>query len=103
MEETLSQLRFHKNLVLISIMLQIVRLTLRLVGESLIPQQNSLTSLFGETHNEEAIADKVSSAMITKQFIKCYESFIFREFDKARDCAEKFFSNSGSPLYVRTL
>ncbi len=109
MEETMKQMRFHKNLVLISVMLPIVRLTLRLAGESGIPHQNSLMSVFGETHNEGDIADKVCSAMIAKQFIECYEAFVFREFDKARNCAEKYFSlqnltvNAGSAMYHRIL
>jgi len=93
MEATLKQLRFHKNLLLISIMLPVVRSTLRMVGESVIPQQNSLTSVFGETHNEQDMAEKNQSVMITNQFTKFYEAFIFREFDKARDCANRFFSS----------
>ena len=80
-----------------------------LFRSAVIPQQNSLTCVFGETHNEEDIGDKVSSAMITKQFIECYEAFIFREFDNTRNCAEKFFSlqnltaSSGLAMYHRIL
>lgn len=92
MEETIKQMRFHKHIVLISIMLPIVRTTLRMVGESAIPQQNNMTCVFGETHGEEDMTEKIPSAMITKNFIDCYEAFIFRQFGNVRDCAEKFFS-----------
>ena len=109
MEETIIQMRFHKNLVLISCMLPIVRLTRRLVGESAIPQKSSLTSVFGETTNEEDIADRLPGIMITKHFNGYYESLIYRDLDKAKECAEQVLSLqnlikfSGSAGYHRIL
>jgi len=101
-------MRFHKNLVMMSTTLPFLRLILRMVGEKVIPQHNSLTSVFGENHEEEDIADKIPSAMITKHLIECYEAFIFREFDKVRDSALKWSSSnltkfSGTPMYHRIL
>lgn len=109
MEETIKQMRFHKNLLLISFMLPIVRLSLRMIGESVIPQQIGLTSAFGETHDEEDIADKIPTVMLTKHFNMLYEAYIFRDFEETRDCAEKYLSLqnltmfSGAPMYNRIL
>jgi len=106
--ETIKQMRFHKNLVMMSTTLPFLRLILRMVGEKVIPQHNSLTSVFGENHEEEDIADKIPSAMMTKHLIECYEAFIFREFDKVRDSALKWSAGplnltkfSGTPMYHR--
>ena len=108
MEETLKRMRFHKNLLLISLMLPIARLTLRMVGESAIPLQNNLTSAFGITHGEEELADNIPAVMRTKYFFACYEALIFRQFDKAKENAEKFYSfnalnTSGVVMYCRIL
>ena len=106
MKETMMLIRFHKNLLFASMMLPIVRLTLRMVSESATTQQNSLTSVFGEILGEEDVAAKIPSVVIAKHFNGFYEGLIFREFDKARDCAESFFSlktKSTGVLYHRVL
>eukprot|EP00986_Skeletonema_menzelii_P013347 scaffold7689_cov139-Skeletonema_menzelii.AAC.1 len=92
MKETLMRLRFHKNLLIASMMLPIVRLTLRMVGEAANTQQNSLTSVFRETHGEEDMADKIPLVMRTNYFMDCYEAFIYRRFGKVTESAEKIFS-----------
>ena len=79
-----------------------------MVGESAIPQQNSLTSVFGITHGEEELADSIPAVIRTKYFLACYEAYIFRKFDQARENADKFFSfnalnTSGVVMYCRIL
>eukprot|EP00984_Skeletonema_dohrnii_P020614 scaffold10103_cov103-Skeletonema_dohrnii-CCMP3373.AAC.1 len=109
MKETIKQMKFHKNLLMMSFFLQNVRMVLRMVGESAVPPQMDIISAFGDTHNEADLIDKIPGAMLAKHFNEFYEAYIFREFDKATDCADKFFSLhnltkfSGSPMYHRIL
>lgn len=94
-EETLKQMKYHKTLLLYCNMLGLLRSTQRLIGESMIPRQiRDLRNAYGETLNEDDILQKVPATAAGMYFQRCYEAFMFREVDKARDFAEKFFELS---------
>jgi len=89
-KETMKQLNYHKNFVIIALMMPIFRIELRLMGQSGIYQNEDMTTVFG---------DKLPMLLLTMCFVKFYEGLIFREFDKARDYIEKY-SSIQSPTTV---
>ena len=108
MQESLKQMRFHKNLLLMTAMFPMFRFVMRMIGESAIPKQIGLTCAFGETRNEQDVIEKIPPAMVTNHFFAMYEAYIFREFEKVRESAEKFNSlnsqtSQGIILYNRVL
>jgi predicted ATPase len=78
MEDTLKQMRYHKNLLLYCNMLGLLRTTQRLIGESMLPQISDLRNAFGETLNEDDILQKVTA---TKDVMKhsCFAKWIKQE------------------------
>ncbi|KAK1741224.1 putative AAA ATPase [Skeletonema marinoi] len=93
MKETMKQMIFYKNLVMIGLLRPICRLSLRLTGQSDVHQRDDLTNIFGETYNEEeGIFSKLPMVMLTECFAKFSEGLIFREVDKARDSIQQYLS-----------
>jgi predicted ATPase len=110
MKKTMKQMRYHKNVLMLEIILPLFRVALRLTGQTDTSQQSHLTDVFGETRKEGDIAGKLTTLMLTVSFNGCYEALMFREFDKALDSAEKFFEEQSqstltmsAPLFHRSL
>jgi len=94
MKDTMKESKYHKNFVALTLMLPMLRVALRLIGQSdaPAPQQDNLTNAFGETFNEGNNAGKYASLLHTMYFAKLSEALIFRELNEAEDAAEKYFS-----------
>ncbi|KAL7431919.1 hypothetical protein ACHAXM_002874 [Skeletonema potamos] len=93
MKKTMKETRYHKNLVLLTLMLPMFRMALRLMGQSDAPEQDDhdLTNAFGETWNEDDITGKHAFPLHAMFFVNLSEALVFREFDEARDAADKYF------------
>jgi hypothetical protein len=95
-KETMKQMIFYKNLVMLALLRPICRLSLRLTGQSDVHQRDDLTNIFGETYKEgEGISSKLPPVMLTECFAKFSEGLIFREVDKARDSIQQYLSIQG--------
>jgi predicted ATPase len=83
MRDTMKESKYHKNFVVLTLMLPMLRVALRLMGQSdtPTPKQDNLTNASGKTLNEGGNA-----------FAKLSEALIFREFNEAKDAADKYFS-----------
>jgi predicted ATPase len=110
MKMTITQLEFHKNLNMLTLLQPVFRVIMRLMGKSDAPQQDLLTNVFGETCEERDIIGKLPSHLHTIYFLGFCEAFIFREFNKASEFATIFFSHEGlskltmsTPNFFRTL
>jgi predicted ATPase len=93
MKKTMKETKYHKNLVLLTLMLPMFRMALRLMGQSDAPEQDDhdLTNAFGETWNEDDITGKHAFPLHAMFFVNLSEALVFREFDEARDAADKYF------------
>ncbi len=111
MKATMKQMKYHKNLVMLEIVLPLYRVALRLTGQSdTSPQQNQLTDVFGETRKEGDVGGKLTTLVLTAHFNGFYEALMFRDFEKARDSVEKFFAEQSqstltmsNPMFHRLL
>ena len=94
MKDTMKESKYHKNFVVLTLMMPIFRVALRLIGQSDAPasQQDNLTNAFGETFSEGDNAGKYASLLHTMYFAKLSEALLFRELNEAEDAAEKYFS-----------
>jgi hypothetical protein len=92
LKDTMKESKYHKNLLILSIMPPMFRMVLRLMGQSDTPQEDDLTSAFGETWNEGDITGKHLTHLHAMFFVRLSEALLFREHDKARDATEKYFS-----------
>eukprot|EP00985_Skeletonema_marinoi_P007031 scaffold3085_cov127-Skeletonema_marinoi.AAC.2 len=92
MKDTMKESKYHKNVVVLALMRPTFRIALRLMGQSDAPHQDNLPNAFGETFKEDNITEKYAAHLHTIMFAKLSESLIFREFNEARDAADKYFS-----------
>uniref|UniRef100_A0A7S2LX91 Uncharacterized protein n=1 Tax=Skeletonema marinoi TaxID=267567 RepID=A0A7S2LX91_9STRA len=94
MKDTMKESKYHKNFVALTLMLPMLRVALRLIGQSdaPAPQQENLTNAFGETFSEGDNAGKYATLLHTMYFAKLSEALLFRELNQAEDAAEKYFS-----------
>jgi len=94
MKDTMKELKYHKNFVVLTLMKPTFRVALRLIGQSdaPAPQQENLTNAFGEAFNEGGNAGKYATLFHTMYFAKLCEALMFRELNEAGDAAEKYFS-----------
>mmetsp|Transcript_3236 Transcript_3236/g.4867 ORF Transcript_3236/g.4867 Transcript_3236/m.4867 type:complete len:281 (+) Transcript_3236:39-881(+) len=94
MRDTMKESKYHKNFVVLTLMMPMFRVALRLIGQSDAPasQQDNLTNAFGETFSEGDNAGKYATLLHTMYFAKLSEALIFRELNEAEDAAEKYFS-----------
>jgi len=94
MKDTMKESKYHKNFVVLTLMMPMFRVALRLIGQSdaPAPQQDNLTNAFGETFSEGDNARKYATLLHTMYFAELPEALIFRELNEAEDAAEKYFS-----------
>jgi predicted ATPase len=94
MKDTMKESNYHKNFVVLTLMMPMFRVALRLIGQSdaPAPQQDNLTNAFGETFSEGDNARKYATLLHTMYFAELPEALIFRELNEAEDAAEKYFS-----------
>eukprot|EP00986_Skeletonema_menzelii_P014495 scaffold9666_cov132-Skeletonema_menzelii.AAC.6 len=92
MKETMKQMIFYKNLVMLSLSRPVFLLSLRLTGQSDVHAHDILTNVFGETYEEGGVSSKLPMVVLAACFAKFYEGLVFREVDIARDSVEKYLS-----------
>ena len=94
MKEAMKETKYHKNFGVLALMQPMLRIALRLMGQSDAPatQQDNLTNDFDETCNDGGNAGKYAIQSHTISFVRLSEALIFRELDKAMEAAEKYFS-----------
>mmetsp|Transcript_8460 Transcript_8460/g.13198 ORF Transcript_8460/g.13198 Transcript_8460/m.13198 type:complete len:315 (-) Transcript_8460:2326-3270(-) len=92
MKETMKQMVFYKNFVMLALEEPVFRLSLRLTGQSDEHQHGDLTNVFGEFYREGGASTKLPMVMLTICFVQFYEGLVFREVDKARDSVQKYIS-----------
>jgi len=94
MKDTMKESKYHKNFVVLTLMMPMFRVALRLIGQSDAPasQQDNLTNAFGETFSEGDNAGKYATLLHAMYFAKLSEALLFRELNEAEDAAEKYFS-----------
>jgi len=94
MKEAMKETKYHKNFGVLALMQPMLRIALRLMGQSDAPatQQDNLTNDFDETCNDGGNTGKYAIQSHTIFFVRLSEALIFRELDKAMEAAEKYFS-----------
>jgi predicted ATPase len=89
MTETMALMKYHKHMLMITLLLPLFRVALRLMGESDMAQQSGVTDIFGETLKEEEY--KLPSHRVAKGVLNIYEALIFRDLEKTTEFFEQLF------------
>ena len=95
MKETMKQMVFYKNFVMLALEEPVFRLSMRLTGQSVEHQRGDLTNAFGEFYNKGGASTKLPMVVLAICFVHFYEGLVFREVDKARDSVKKYISIQG--------
>jgi hypothetical protein len=94
LKESIKQVKFHKSLGVVAVLLSMFRLAMRMIDQPGIPENGelTLTDASGKTLDEKDIAAKFKPLALSNSFNNAYEALLFREFDKAKESTEAFFS-----------
>jgi len=107
MVETMKQVKFYNNLLLLTIILPAFQVAVKMAGETGI-EQSDLINASGESSKERNFAAKLPSHILNTSFHGFYEAFIFRQLERAKQDAETFYEeqsestiNMSSPMFMR--
>ena len=92
LKETMKEAKYHKNLIMLTLLLPMFRMSLRLMGQSCAPQQEEMVNAFGETCKIDDFTGRHMMHMHSLFFARLSEALIFREIDEAKEATEKYFS-----------
>ena len=104
MVETMKQVKFYNNLLLLTIILPAFQVAVKMAGETGIEQINASE----ENSKERNFAAKLPSHILNTSFHGFYGAFMFRQLDGAKKYAEIFYEaqsestiNMSSPMIIR--
>lgn len=109
MKTTMKQMKYHKNMLTRALLLPTNRVALRLTGHN-DTSHGGLNDIFDENREEGDVTGKITSVTVVTTNAKLYESLVFREFDRAKNCVENMLEtqslsgfNMSAPMYHRIL
>ena len=90
MTETMALMKYHKHMLMVTLLLPLFRTALRLIGESDMAHQSGVTDIFGETNKEEE-CKKLPSHKVAIALSAIYEALVFRDLEKTTEFVEQMF------------